>query len=63
MVIPSCQLDYIRGELKSRNGGHTCDPDLEAGRHKFLIQILKHSGHESLGPSKDIHFFDPRRER
>ena len=27
-----CQLDYIWNELQSRNGGHTCDPALEARR-------------------------------
>ena len=31
---------HQRNELQSRNGGHTCDPDLEAGRHKFLTWIL-----------------------
>ena len=30
VAIPGCQLDYIWNELQSRNGGHTCDPDLEA---------------------------------
>lgn len=30
MAIPSCQLDYIRNELQSRNGGYIWDPDLEA---------------------------------
>ena len=34
MAIPDCQLDYIWNELQSRNGGHTRDPDLEAGRHR-----------------------------
>jgi hypothetical protein len=32
MAIPGSQLDYI-----SRIGRFPCDPDLEAGRHKFLI--------------------------
>ena len=41
MAILGCQLDYIWNELQSRNGGHTCDPDLEAGRHKLLTPDLK----------------------
>jgi hypothetical protein len=40
MAIPGCQLDYIWNELQYRNGGHSCDPDLEAGRHRLLTQIL-----------------------
>jgi hypothetical protein len=40
MFIPGCQLDYIWNELQSRIGGLTCDPDLEDGRHMFLIWIL-----------------------
>jgi hypothetical protein len=32
MAISGCQLDYIWNELQFRNGMHTCDPDLEAGR-------------------------------
>jgi hypothetical protein len=40
VVIPGCQFGYIWNELQSRIGGHTCDPDLEAGRHKFLTCIL-----------------------
>ena len=32
MAIPGYQLYYIWNELQSRNGGHTCDLDLEAGR-------------------------------
>jgi hypothetical protein len=40
IAIPGCQLDYIWNELQSRNRGHTCDPDLEAGRHRLLTQIL-----------------------
>jgi hypothetical protein len=35
MVNLTCQLNYIRNDLQSRNGGHICDPDLEAGRHSF----------------------------
>ena len=40
MAIPGCQLDYIWNELQSRIGRLTCDPDLEAGRNKFLTWIL-----------------------
>jgi len=29
-AVPGCRLDHIWNELQSRNGGHTCDPDLEA---------------------------------
>ena len=32
MATPGCQTDCICNELQSRNGGHTCDPDLEARR-------------------------------
>lgn len=40
VAIPGCQLEYIWNELQSRVGGLTCDPGLEAARHKFLILIL-----------------------
>jgi hypothetical protein len=40
MAIPGCQLDSIWNELQSRIGGLTCDPDLEAGRYKFLTWIF-----------------------
>jgi hypothetical protein len=40
MATPSCQLDYVWSELQSRIEGITCDPDLVAGRHKFLTWIL-----------------------
>jgi hypothetical protein len=40
MAIPGCPLDCIWNKLQARIGGHTYDPDLEAGRHKFLIWIL-----------------------
>ena len=40
MTIPDCQLDYIWNELQSRIGWLTCHPELEAGRHRFLIWIL-----------------------
>jgi hypothetical protein len=35
---PGCQLDHIRNKLQPRNGGHTYDPDLEAGRHRLLTR-------------------------
>ena len=38
----------VWNELQSRNGGHTCDSDLEAQQHMLLIQILRHSGHETI---------------
>ena len=40
MSIPGYHLEYIWNELQSRIGGHTCDPDVEAGNHKFLTWIL-----------------------
>jgi hypothetical protein len=40
MAITGCQLGYIWNDLQSRMGGLTCDPDFEAGRHKFLTWIL-----------------------
>ena len=30
MTILGCQLEYICNELESRNGGQTCEPDIEA---------------------------------
>jgi hypothetical protein len=68
MVIPGCQLDYIWNELQSRIGGHTCDPDLEAERHKFLTWILAWRSWgivamKSLGPGKVVQAFNPRRLR
>lgn len=33
-------LDYIWNELESRIGRLICDPDLEAGKYKFLTWIL-----------------------
>lgn len=44
-------------------GTGVCDPHLEPRKHRLGIQILKHSGYESLGPGKDIFVFDPRRKR
>jgi hypothetical protein len=35
-------------EPQSKNDGHICDSDLEAERHRLLIQILRNSGHEEL---------------
>lgn len=40
MAISGCQVDYTWNELQSRNGGHTCDPDLEVKRHRLLTQFL-----------------------
>jgi hypothetical protein len=40
MAIPGCQLDYIWNEWQSKIRRITCNPDLEAGRHKFLTWIL-----------------------
>jgi hypothetical protein len=52
MAIPGYQLYYIWNELQSRNGGHTCDLDLEAGRQvsdlDLDMKILRQSGHENL---------------
>lgn len=40
MAILGCQLDYTWNELQSRNGGHTCDLDLEVGRqHAFDLDL------------------------
>jgi hypothetical protein len=40
VAIPGCQLDYIWNELQSRIGRLASDPNLEAGRQKFLTWIL-----------------------
>ena len=55
MAIPGCQLDYIWNELQSRNGGHTCDPDLKSRRTQTSdldldMEFLRHSGHENFRP-------------
>lgn len=52
MASPTCQRDYIGNELQSRNRGHICDPDVEAGRYRFLVQILRNSGQENLRPGQ-----------
>jgi hypothetical protein len=39
----------IWNELQSRNGRHTYDPDLKAGRHRLFICILKYSGQGKAG--------------
>lgn len=57
MAHLGCHLDYILNELESRNGGHTHgpdlearrqhvfgSPDLEAGWHMSLLQILRWEG-------------------
>ena len=70
MATPGCPLDYIYNELQSRNGGHTCDPDLEAGIYSVLIQILRNSGPENLtltlkilGLDKVVDTINPRKQR
>jgi hypothetical protein len=40
MALPGGRLDYIWNELQSRNGGHTCDSELEAGRYRLLTRVL-----------------------
>jgi hypothetical protein len=40
MAIPDGQLNDIWNKLQSRIGRLTRDPDLEAGRYKFLTWIL-----------------------
>jgi hypothetical protein len=40
VAIPGCHPDDIWNELQSRIGRLTSDPDLEAGRYKFLTWIL-----------------------
>ena len=40
VAICGCQLDYMWKELQSRIWRLTCDPNLEAGRYKFLTWIL-----------------------
>jgi hypothetical protein len=52
----------IWNELQFRNGRHTYDPDLEAGRHRLLILMLRNSGHERLRPRHE-HTFNPRRQK
>ena len=68
MAVPGCQLDYMWNELQFRIEGYTCDPDLEAGRYKFLIWILAWRSWgivamKSLGPRKVVHAFNPRELR
>jgi hypothetical protein len=63
MGIPSCQLHYFWNELQSRNGGHTYDPDIEAGRHA-VDWILRYSGHEKLRSRQgDTHDFTLKRQK
>ena len=45
MAIINVQLDYTSNDLQSRNGGHTSDPGLEAGKQRILIQNHKVGGH------------------
>jgi hypothetical protein len=68
VATPGCQLDYIWNKGQSRIGGLTCDPELEAGRHRFLTWILAWRSWgtvamKSLGPGKVVHTFNPRRLR
>jgi hypothetical protein len=68
MTIPGCQLDYIWNELQSRIEELTCDPDLEAGRYKFLTWILAWRSWgivtmKSLGSGKVVHTFNPSKLR
>ena len=52
MAILGCQLDYIWNELQSRNGGHPCDLDLEAGRQHAFDSDLEAGRHTfNLGHS------------
>lgn len=37
VAMLGCPLDHIWNDLEPRNGGHTWDPDLEAGRHNFHL--------------------------
>jgi hypothetical protein len=53
-------------ELQSRNGGHTCDPDLKAGRHRLLTLTQRCWGIvalESLGSGREVQDFNPRKLR
>jgi hypothetical protein len=61
VAISGCQLDDIWNELQSRSEGHTCDPDPEAGRHRLLTWILRHSGYKKLRPRQGGAGFNPRR--
>lgn len=75
MSIPGCQLDCNWNELQSGIGGHTCDPDLVAGIHKLLTQILTRDDTclwfstwgigtmKSVGPCNVVQAFNPRRLR
>ena len=53
----------IWNELQSRNGGHTCDPDLEAGKPKHMIQSLRNSGLKKFGTGLVAYAFNPRIQR
>jgi hypothetical protein len=39
-AILGCQLDYPGMNFNLEMEGHTCDSNLEVGKHKLLIQIL-----------------------
>jgi hypothetical protein len=48
MAILGCQLDYIWSELQFRTGDPTGDSDIEAGRHRGLVWILRWEWHKLL---------------
>lgn len=51
MPVLGCQCDCVWNELQSRHGGRTCDPDLEAGRHRLLIWILRQDDASLIWPT------------
>ena len=53
----------IWNELQSRYGVHSCDPDLEAEKHRLLFWILRNSGHINLSSGIVAHAFNHRRQR
>jgi hypothetical protein len=50
MAIPGCQLDYLWNELQSRDGGHTCNPDLGVF-DPILTTLFTLGGHSSKAPA------------
>jgi hypothetical protein len=65
MAISGWQVDYICNELQSRIGRINCNPDLEAGRHKFKTWTLAMKSWvivamKSLGLDKVVYAFNPR---
>jgi hypothetical protein len=68
VAIPGCYLDCIWNKLQFRNEEHTCDPDLESGRHRFQTWIVLWRSWgivamKNSGPGKVVHTFNPRRLR